>query len=412
MRIFRTLCTLLVLCSFASCGIVDSTVSQPGSFISIIGGPGNDEGWSVGQTSDGGYILFGTTTSFGAGKKDFYLVKTDESGVEEWSRTYGGPGDGGGDEVGRCVRQTRDGGYILVGSTTSAPSAGGNDILLVKTDAGGDTSWTRLFGEAGEDFASAVRESPDGGYLIGASTTKGTSTLDLRVIRTDASGTQVWSLPFEAGLAETATDIVLSRDGGALMIGTYPQINPTFFGTLIAKVNVSGTLAGRPTTYYNPPQAMNAIVELADGDFMTAGYTREGFADAIDSFYFRKINSNWTVNEVPWGVDKGGGVAFGRQGPCRGYALVQSLDGGFVGLGYARGSSDVGADFYLVKIDQEGKLQWENTFGGGGEDVGRSLVQTRDGGYIMLGTTKSFVNGENGIDMMLVKVGPNGSLSK
>ena len=104
-------------------------------------GTGSDYGYSVQQTSDGGYIVAGCTSSFGAGSGDVYLIKTNASGDTLWTRTYGGTGD----DEGYSVQQTSDGGYIIAGYTDSF-GAGDGDVYLIKTNASGDTLWTRTYG--------------------------------------------------------------------------------------------------------------------------------------------------------------------------------------------------------------------------------------------------------------------------
>ena len=124
------------------------------------GGTANDLGRSVHQTFDGGYIIAGWTYSFGAGGADVYLIKTDASGDTAWARTYGGPLF----EDGYYVAQTADSGYIIVGSTTSY-GAGSNDVYLIKTDASGDTVWTRTYGGSNVDQGNSVLQTSDG-YVI------------------------------------------------------------------------------------------------------------------------------------------------------------------------------------------------------------------------------------------------------
>ena len=124
------------------------------------GGSGSDYGASVQQTVDGGYIIVGTT-NFGAGSTDVYLIKTDVNGDPLWTKAYGGTGV----EQGMYVQETSDGGYIITGFTISF-GAGGSDVYLIKTDSIGDTLWTRTFGGTSDDYGHSVYQATDGGYVI------------------------------------------------------------------------------------------------------------------------------------------------------------------------------------------------------------------------------------------------------
>ncbi len=136
------------------------------------GGSDLDYGYSVQQTADSGYIIAGTTKSFGAGNYDFYLLKTDPLGDTVWTRTYGGSDL----DYGYSAVQTTDGGYAVVGRTKSF-GAGNYDVYLVKTDANGDTTWTRTYGGGDRDEGQSVQQTPTAGILSLATTTPGAQVL-------------------------------------------------------------------------------------------------------------------------------------------------------------------------------------------------------------------------------------------
>jgi len=138
---------------------------------------------SIHQTTDGGYIVAGTT-SFG-GSKEFWLIRTDASGDTLWTKTFGGSSN----EDCFSIQQTTDGGYILVGETQSF-SAGMGDVWIIKTNASGDTLWTKAFGGSYYDVGMSVQQTSDGGYVISGvkNSLGGVNGVDVWLIKTDSSG--------------------------------------------------------------------------------------------------------------------------------------------------------------------------------------------------------------------------------
>jgi hypothetical protein len=144
------------------------------------GGSCLDDAWSVQQTADGGYIVAGRTSSFGAGFRDFYLVKTDSQGDTLWTRTYGGSDW----EIAFSVQQTADAGYIVAGRTSSF-GAGNSDFYVVKTNGQGDTVWTRTYGGSSVDGAYSVQQTSDGGYIVAGYTSSfGVGGWDFYLVKT------------------------------------------------------------------------------------------------------------------------------------------------------------------------------------------------------------------------------------
>ena len=158
--------------------------SGGGGWTKTFGGTNNDEGCSVQQTQDGGYIIAGGTNSYGAGNGDVYLIKTDASGNQQWYRTFGGSSG----DWGSSVQQTTDGGYIITGSTYSY-GAGYEDVYLIKTDTSGNQQWYKTFGDSSYDDGSSVQQTSDGGYIItGTTRSYGVGGDDVYLIKTEANG--------------------------------------------------------------------------------------------------------------------------------------------------------------------------------------------------------------------------------
>jgi len=151
-----------------------------------IGGKNADGGSSIIQTSDGGYAIAGYTESFGAGEADVYVVKLDAKGNLQWTKTIGGKSD----DWGNSLIQTSDGGYAIAGSTTSF-GAGGADVYVVKLDAKGNLQWTKTIGGKSADGGSSLIQTSDGGYAIAGTTTSfgaGWINVDVYVVKLDKNG--------------------------------------------------------------------------------------------------------------------------------------------------------------------------------------------------------------------------------
>lgn len=175
------------------------------------GGADWDEGHSVQQTTDNGYIIAGYTCSFGAGGADVYLIKIDANGDSIWTRTYGGTADDGG----WSVQQTSDGGYIITGVTNSF-GAGADDVYLIKTNANGDTLWTKTYGEADDDLSYSVQQTADGGYIVAGSTWSfGVGTYDVYLIKTRPD---TFNIDEEINVIKKVKDLPATMISGPLLL--------------------------------------------------------------------------------------------------------------------------------------------------------------------------------------------------
>ncbi|MCL0056835.1 hypothetical protein M1N50_00735 [Dehalococcoidia bacterium] len=199
-RVLLTILALLTMTPLAmGCPIlVDAELPEgpypapPKEWSRTFGGPERDCAHSVQQTADGGFIIAGETYSFGKGRSDFWLVKTDPQGNKKWSRTFGGPYA---DEA-LSVKQTACGGFILA-RTTESFGAGKNDFWLVKTDPQGNKEWSRTFGGSWSEEARSVQQTACGGFVItGTTWSFGAGKDDFWLIKTDPEGNKEWSQTF------------------------------------------------------------------------------------------------------------------------------------------------------------------------------------------------------------------------
>ena len=162
--------------------------AQDSLWSAYYGGYYNESGYACLETAANEFLLVGSTFSYGAGDYDIYLIKTDSAGTEIWSRTFGGTGI----EYGFDITATSDGGFVLVGSTTSYGN-GGRDIYLVKIDGSGEEVWSQTFGGTEDDIGFSVRSTSDDGFIICGSTNSYGTGGNVYVIKTDSLGDSLWS---------------------------------------------------------------------------------------------------------------------------------------------------------------------------------------------------------------------------
>ena len=180
------------------------------------GGNEGDSGYRVAQTRDGGFMLAGTTMSYGKGYTDFFLLKTDSEGNEKWLRTFGSSGD----EQNCSAIQTSDGGYALVGSIDKDKAGRLRDIYLVKTDMFGREQWVKEFGTTEEESAAYLQQTFDKGYIIGGFTDlKNPKRRTIMLIKTDSLGNKMWTKLYRGEGVRILSKVIQLKDGGYAICG-------------------------------------------------------------------------------------------------------------------------------------------------------------------------------------------------
>ncbi len=223
-------------------------------------------GWSIKQTSDGGYIVGGSTGL--NDNSDALLMKLDFAGKVVWSKSFGGNKS----DAGSYVDQTSDGGYILVGSTISF-GAGDSDIYLIKTDSNGNLLWTKTYGGSDSEAASYVAEINGGGYMVAGYTNSfGKGLGDYYLLKTDSNGNLIWSKTYGGAESEYIQNARLTSEGGCIMIGTTSSYVIGVFNTYVVKVDKNGNLKWAKSTSFgggtfNADEGFG-IVETFDGGYV------------------------------------------------------------------------------------------------------------------------------------------------
>jgi predicted secreted protein len=312
-----------------------------------------------------------------------------------WSRTYGGTGNdsGWGDLI-----QTSDGGYAISGDTYSF-GAGGSDYWLIKTDAEGNMQWNKTYGGTSAEAESAMCQTIDGGYaLAGYTSSFGAGGNDFWLVKTDGSGNMQWNKTYGGTDGDLAYSVVATSDGGYAIIGYTNSFGAGGQDAYLVKTNSSGDLQWNKTYGGTGGDVAYSVVATSDGGYAISGYT-DSFGAGSNDFWLFKTDA---AGNMQWNQTYGG-----TGGDTEMY-LIQTVEGGYALAGYTSSFGAGGNDFWLVKTDASGNMEWNQTYGGTGTEWGIHVIQTEEGGYAIIGYTNSF--GAGGNDVWLVKTDADGNM--
>lgn len=392
--LFITCFLLFIGCSKDS-EVIDNGKTDAFSFLGEVdwvksfGGSGEETAQAIISTTDGGFAVFGYSNSTDGdleGKSlavnDYWFLKFDADGNLQWNKTYGGSKD----DRGQSLVQTKDGGYAITGYAMSDDGDGSNnegfhDNWILKLDASGVIEWEKSFGFSGHDHSYDILQTEDDGLFF-------TGFLDITSARSDGN---------------TEKGSSLTRHG----VGE-------FWGS---KIDMKGKLQWRGYFGGTNNDRSHAVVQAEDGGFVMAGFTESNDFDINNSqgsydFWVVKVDA---LGNFVW---QG---SFGGTGIDRAQDIATTADGGFVITGNTFSTdADVTenngeSDIWLLKIDAEGEKVWEKSFGGSQFEDGQSVIRSRDGGFILVGNSKSTDKdtnanaGEN--DIWLIKTDANGNMT-
>ncbi len=351
----------------------------------LYGGEGDEEGHSVQQTTDGGYILVGDTASHnpGGNDSDVYLVKIDAEGNETWSRTFGGDQE----DTGQSVLQASDGGYVVAGTTWSF-GAGLSDVYLIKTDPAGDEQWSKTFGGDDRDWCTSVRQTNDGGYVLAGTTRSfGDGLGDLYVIKTDTDGNTEWARVFGNNNIGEGHSAHETSDGGYLVAGTSgPAIH-------VIKTDRNGNQEWTWSWSWQCPVG-GCFPDKVEALWVEE--TSDGGAVIVVCISATIDANGLLISSELIKINASGDTAWSTSLPCDdcavfGRSVQETIDGGYIVAG--EGGEFLGDDSlamrrYLLKTDANGTAQWMQLLGGCiVMNSGGIIQQTRDGGFVVVGTT-------------------------
>ncbi len=351
--------------------------AQPDTFeTNTYGGNGNEDANSLIEAEDGGFAIAGYTTSAGAGGQDFYLLKTDAEGDSVWSRTYGGADD----EIARQVIQTEDGGYLMVGSTRSF-GEGEGDFFLVRTNSEGEELWSKTYGGTEDEAAHSVVQTADGGFAVAGWTNSfdddhDWNNHDFWLVRTDANGDSIWARRYGGTITDAATKIISTADGGFTMVGPSNSFGDGDYDAWMIHIAADGDSLWSKTIgvagYYD---YANDVIQMEDEGYALAGVS--GLGDATNGYLARTD----AQGELLWQNTYGNPDVFDSFS-----SLVGMADGGFVLTGSTTPLGNGDVDFWLLRVNYGGQGHWQRSIDIDGADEAHALVQTRSSGFAYTGS--------------------------
>jgi hypothetical protein len=247
------------------------------------GGPQTEWCWSIVKTSDNGYALLGRFNSYDEGNNDFWLIKTDSEGLLDWEKTIGDIGD----ERGRSLVNTADGGFLLLGWTNSS-GALGIDFWLVKTDEYGNPQWNKTYGGEAGDRGKVIVKTEDNGYLIGGSTTSfGAGDNDVWLVRIDSAGNHIWNKTYGGQERETVESMLVTDDGGYAFVGYTYSFGAGDQDVWFVKTDSAGNVQWNQTYGEAAYEGAHSLLRTDEGGYLLAGFSASYGLGGTDVFLIK-----------------------------------------------------------------------------------------------------------------------------
>ncbi len=311
------------------------------------GGDNADEAHSIHQTSDGGYIVAGWTLSFD--NEDFlWVLKLRADGTVQWQKVYGG----GGGEWAEFVQQTIDGGYIVAGKTSSF-GAGSWDFWTLKLEPDGTVEWERTYGGEGWDEAHSIQQTSDGGYIVAGNTTSfvpgGEESPDIWVLKLRADGTVEWQKSYGGDNFDSAEAVQQTGDGGYVVAGYTGSFGDKNYDLWILKLRPDGAIEWQKTYGGKGFDGAYSIQQTNDGGYIVAGDTISFIpgGEASPDIWVLKLRPDGTVE---WQKSYGGSNEEDAHSICK------TKEGEYIVAGCTFSFGAGNGDFWVLKLRPDGSI--------------------------------------------------------
>lgn len=390
------------------------------------GGSNQDLAYCIRQTNDGGYITAGYTNSIDGnvtssnGDADFWVVKTNSNGVLEWQKSFGGSNY----EYAFSIEQTSDNGYIIAGYTASnngniTLNRGVTDYWIVKLSMTGILQWQKTYGGSSIDYSYSIKQTSDGGYILLGETLSNDGNVslnhgsfDLWVLKLSSTGIIQWSKTYGGSGGDYASKIITTSDGGYIIAGNTYSNDGDVTGYhqekdyWIVKINSIGTIQWQKTLGGTNWDNLNEIIQTSDGGYIGVGQSMSNDGDHLSP----TTSQGWVVKlssigVLQWEKTIGNNYVLGLT------SVKEKSTGEYIIAGcinYDIYSSPISQNYWITKINNSGTIQWEKMFGGSDIDIVNDIILTSDGGYAVTGYSNStngdITNGNSVYDFWTIKL--------
>ncbi|SFB79707.1 T9SS type A sorting domain-containing protein [Kaistella jeonii] len=383
-----------------------------------LGGSFVDQANCVRQTIDGGYIIAGYSNSTNGdvtgnhGGFDYWIVKINSSGIIQWQKSLGGSGS----DFATSIDQTIDGGYIVAGDSSSidgnvsghhGASTSSEDCWIVKLDSEGNIQWEKSLGGNSSDYAKSIKQTTDGGYIFAGHSVSTDGDVsgnhggyDYWIVKLDDRGNIQWQKSLGGTKDDYARSVQQTADSGYVIAGSSFSNDGDVSGHhgstnredyWVIKLDNSGSIQWQKSLGGSGIEQAWSVQQTTDVGYIVAGSSSSTDGDlneneGITDYWIVKLNSNGSIK---WQK------SFGGSDYDNAASVQQTTDGGYIVAGYSSSNDgDVignhgATDSWILKLDGSGNIAWQKSLGGSGDDGGVSIQQSIDGGYIIAGGSTS-----------------------
>ncbi|MGY5854560.1 MAG: hypothetical protein RTU92_13410, partial [Candidatus Thorarchaeota archaeon] len=380
------LCSLFVISGLVSVQPYSPVMSEPTTILvnddvefelstdwtQSYGHSGEDVLYSLVETSDGGFVATGLTSSYGADGRDIWIIRVAADGTPMWNKTFGGSDW----DAGLEIIEISSGGYAICGRTRISAS---NYFSLIKIDEDGNLDWYQNYTGNNDQSAYALDETDDGGFiLVGGSYYSS----DFYVVLVDENGTEVWDSSYYVGTYARANAVLsLGGSAGFIIAGTVENHSAGYGWDdfLLMKIDDAGVEQwnasyGGPDTEY-----CNDVIETDDGGYLLAGKTVSFGNGGFDAY----IVKTGSAGEFEFSKTYGGSSHEG----CS--AITMTFDGGYAFVGYSSSDGAIGEDIWVVRTDSEYEPTWIELVQEAQDERAYGIVEVSDGGYAVCGSDQT-----------------------